>query len=319
MCTAISFLTKDHYFGRNLDLEYSYHETVTVTPRNYPFRFRNGKQLQHHYAIIGMATIVADYPLYYEATNEKGLSLAGLNFPGNAVYMDRAEQGRIGISPFELIPWVLGQCGSVEEAESLLARTSVVSIPFSRAYPLTPLHWHVADETRSLVVEVVEKGVTVYDNPWGVLTNNPRFPCQCANFARYSSMSAEQPNCPPEVGEGNLSLGLGAVGLPGDYSSTSRFVKAAFLRANVQPEEKSDHQVATVFDVMGAVAPPRGVVYNNERKPHYTTYTCCMDTARGMYFCRRHGELQPSAYSFSALDAAQLEICEEILDRKSQV
>ena len=86
MCTAATYRTRDHYFGRTLDYEFSYAEEVTITPRNFPFRFRHVRPLDHHYALIGMATVAEDYPLYYEATNEKGLSMAGLNFPGNAVY-----------------------------------------------------------------------------------------------------------------------------------------------------------------------------------------------------------------------------------------
>ena len=85
MCTAVSFLAKNHYFGRNLDYEFSYNETVTITPRNYPFKFRRMGENNKHYAMIGMAFVQENYPLYYDATNEKGLSIAGLNFPGNAV------------------------------------------------------------------------------------------------------------------------------------------------------------------------------------------------------------------------------------------
>ena len=88
MCTSITYSTKDHYFGRNLDLEISYHEVVTITPRNYPFKFRRVTDIPTHYALIGMATVVNDYPLYYEATNETGLSMAGLNFPGNAHFFE---------------------------------------------------------------------------------------------------------------------------------------------------------------------------------------------------------------------------------------
>ena len=86
MCTAISYKGINHYFGRNLDLEYNYCESVTVTPRNYTFNFTHENSNDNHYAMIGMATISHNYPLYYEATNEAGLSVAALNFPGNAVY-----------------------------------------------------------------------------------------------------------------------------------------------------------------------------------------------------------------------------------------
>ena len=103
MCTAITYKTKDHYFGRNLDLEYSYKETVTVTPRNYVFDFRKMGKLESHFAMVGMAYIADGYPLYYDATNEKGLSAAGLNFPENADYKAYCD-GKENVAPFELIP-----------------------------------------------------------------------------------------------------------------------------------------------------------------------------------------------------------------------
>ena len=115
MCTAISYTPFDHYFGRNLDLERSYGEQITIMPRKYPLHFRCGKSLDNHYAMIGMAAIADGYPLYFEASNEKGLSLAGLNFPGNAVYYPFCNE-KDNIAPFELIPWLLAQCSCVEEA-----------------------------------------------------------------------------------------------------------------------------------------------------------------------------------------------------------
>ena len=93
MCTAISYRTKHHYFGRNLDLERGYGESVVVTPRNFPFQFRFLGNLEEHYAMIGMAAIVDGYPLYFEATNEKGLSIAGLHFPKNTFYGDYVGKG----------------------------------------------------------------------------------------------------------------------------------------------------------------------------------------------------------------------------------
>ena len=137
MCTAISFCTKDHYFGRNLDLEYSYNETVTITPRNYPFSFRKLPTLHQHYAIIGMAYIQNDYPLYYDATNEKGLSIAGLNFPDNAYY-HKAIAGLNNIAPFELIPWLLGKCTSVTEAVLSLFTRTLIKCSFSVTILFSP-------------------------------------------------------------------------------------------------------------------------------------------------------------------------------------
>ena len=93
MCTAATYKTKDFYMGRTLDYEFSYGDEITVTPRNYPFHFRHMEELENHYAIIGMAHVADDYPLYYDAVNEKGLGMAGLNFVGNAVYQE-IQEGR---------------------------------------------------------------------------------------------------------------------------------------------------------------------------------------------------------------------------------
>ena len=109
MCTAATYKTKDFYFGRTLDYEISYGDNVVITPRNYKFELRNGEKITSHYAIIGMACVMRDYPLYYDAVNEKGLAIAGLNLVGNAHY-NKSESGKNNIAQFELIPYILGKC-----------------------------------------------------------------------------------------------------------------------------------------------------------------------------------------------------------------
>ena len=106
MCTAATYKTADFYFGRTLDYEFSYGDEVTVTPRNYPLTFRHASAVSTHYAIIGMAHVAGDYPLYYDAFNEKGLCMAGLNFVGNASYQ-KPQEDHDNIAQFEFIPWIL--------------------------------------------------------------------------------------------------------------------------------------------------------------------------------------------------------------------
>ena len=112
MCTAATYKTDGFYFGRTLDYEFSYGDEIVVTPRRFPFAFRGGAALESHYALLGMAHVADGYPLYYDAANEKGLGMAGLNFVGNAHYEKRAA-GKDNVAQFEFIPWVLGQCASV--------------------------------------------------------------------------------------------------------------------------------------------------------------------------------------------------------------
>lgn len=285
MCTAITYKTKDHYFGRNLDLEFSYQETVTITPRNYSFSFRRAKELRHHYAMIGMAYVVEGYPLYYDATNEKGLSMAGLNFPGNADYKPE-EEGKDNISPFEFIPWVLGQCANLCQVRKWLEQINLVEIPFSRELPLSPLHWMISDSEGSITVEAVKDGLLIYDNPVEVLTNNPPFEFHMMNLNNYMSLTREEPqnlfsDCLPLK---TYSRGMGALGLPGDLSSASRFVRAAFTRMNAVSKDTEEESVSQFFHILGSVEQQRGCVHLGEEKYEITIYSSCCNTDKGIYY-----------------------------------
>lgn len=284
MCTAVTYLTKDHYFGRTLDLEYSYEENVTVTPRNYPFTFRTKGKMETHYAMIGMATVVDDYPLYYEAANEHGLAIAGLNFPQNAHYFPQAE-GKDNIAPFELIPWILGQCKNLEQTRELLKRINLCNIAFSEAFPLSPLHWIIADRSGAITVESVADGLKIYENPVGVLTNNPPFDYHMTHLCDYMNLTHE----PPKNQFGNVNLlpysrGMGAMGLPGDLSSASRFVRAAFVKLNSLSSEGEKQSISQFFHILGAVDQQRGCVKMPDGRYEITQYTSCINTDKGTYY-----------------------------------
>lgn len=293
MCTATNYTAKDHYFGRNLDLEFSYNETVTITPRNFSFTFRKAPELKTHHAIIGIATVAEEYPLYYDATNEKGLSMAGLNFPDNADYKPES-QDKINITPFEFIPWILGQFESVDEARGALENMNLVSIPFSAAFPLSPLHWIISDKNESITVESVKDGLKVYDNPLGLLTNNPTFDIQLFNLNNYMSMS---PNPPENLFSKDLQLdiysrGLGAIGLPGDLSSMSRFVKAAFTKMNSISGDSESEAISQFFHILGSVEQQRGCAQVGGGKYEITIYSSCCNTYKGIYYYKTYENSQ---------------------------
>lgn len=296
MCTAATYRTKDHYFGRNLDLEFSYSETVTITPRNYPFRFRKMGTLDRHYAMIGMAFVVEDCPLYYDATNEKGLSMAGLNFPGNAYYPPVAE-GKDNVPPFEFIPWILCQCATVAEARVLLERINLADICFSEELPLSTLHWIISDREESITVESVKEGLKVYDNPVGILTNNPPFDFQMHNLVNYMALSTEPPEntFAPGLDLKPYSRGMGGMGLPGDLSSASRFVKAAFTKLNSLSGDSESESISQFFHILGSVAQQRGCVHMGEGKYEITIYSSCCNTDKGIYYYTTYENSQITA------------------------
>lgn len=284
MCTAISLTTRDHYFGRNLDLEYSYQETVAVTPRNFPLTFRHVPDQPTHYALIGMAYVQEGQPLYYEATNEHGLSIAGLNFPASAKYHPLDPQ-RDNVTPFELIPYLLGQCRTVQEARPLLTRLNLLDEAFSADLPLSPLHWMLDDAHEAIVLESMADGLHVYEAPARVLTNEPPYPMQMRSLVRYRGLSPEEPE---NTFSRDLPLtadcrGLGAFGMPGDWSSPSRFIKTAFLRQNAVCGESESESISEFFHILGAVAHPRGCVRLGD-KYEITVYASCCNATRGIYY-----------------------------------
>ena len=309
MCTAATYYTDNHYFGRNLDLEYSYKETITISPRNYPFQFRKVNAINNHYAIIGMAFVAGNYPLYYDAINEKGLGMAGLNFPENADYKE-IEEGKDNVAPFEFIPYILSQCSNIDEAKKLLENINIAKINFSDELPASPLHWIIADKEKSITVESVKEGLKVYDNPVGILTNNPTFDIQMFNLNNYMSLSTEPPtnNFSKYLNLETYSRGMGAMGLPGDLSSASRFVKATFTKMNSKSGTSESESISQFFHILESVYQQRGCVHMGEGKYEITIYSSCCNMDKGIYYYTTYENSQITGVDMNKenLDSSEL-------------
>lgn len=285
MCTAATYITDDFYFGRTLDYEFSYVDEVTITPRNYTFNFRNAGTMSSHYAIIGVAYVLDNYPLYYDGVNEKGLCIAGLNFPDNAVYREEIKD-MYNIAQFEFIPWVLGQCSTVEEVKKLLARTNLVNLKFKDNLPVAQLHWLIADKNSSITAEPCEDGIKIYDNPVGILTNNPPFNEQMVYLNNYMALSVKPPlnNFSSKLNLHPYCRGMGAIGLPGDLSSPSRFVRAAFTKMNSICNGSEAESIGQFFHILGSVSQQRGCCETERGEYEYTIYTSCCNADKGIYY-----------------------------------
>ena len=285
MCTAATYKTKDFYFGRTLDYEFSYGDEVVVAPRRFPFHFRYMGMTESHYAIIGMAYVAGGCPLFYDAINEKGLGMAGLNFVGNADYTEPVS-GKDNVAQFEFIPWILSQCASVQEARALIERLNITNTPFSAELPVAELHWIIADRDGAITVESMKDGIRIYDNPVGVMTNNPPFEKQMFNLNNYRHVSSKTPQ--NTFGGGlpldTYSRGMGGMGLPGDLSSQSRFVRVAFTKMNSVSGESEAESVSQFFHILGSVDQQRGCCDVGEKEYEITLYTSCCNTDKGIYY-----------------------------------
>lgn len=309
MCTAATYKTKDFYFGRTLDYEFSYGDEITVTPRNYVFNFRHMGELKTHYAMVGMAHVADDYPLYYDAFNEKGLCMAGLNFVGNAVY-EEIDDSRENVAQFEFIPWILSKCATVDEARKLLDKMNLVGTQFNEVFAAAQLHWIIADENEAITVECVKEVLKIYDNKAGVLTNNPPFPQQMFLLNQYMSLSSKQPDntFSKMLNLQQYSRGMGAIGLPGDLSSTSRFARVAFTKMNSISGDTENESVSQFFHILGSVDQQRGCCEVADGKYEITLYTSCCNANKGIYYYTSYDNSQISAVDMNRenLDGSNL-------------
>lgn len=296
MCTAATYKTKDFYFGRTLDYESSYGEEIVVMPRNFRLDFLNMGVYENHYAVIGTAHIAQGYPLFYDAVNEKGLAMAGLNFVGNAYYGKNID-GRDNVAQYEFIPWILSRCSSTAEAKELISRINITDTPFNEHMPAGQLHWIIADREQTITVESVRDGIKVYDNPAGVLTNNPPFNEQMFRLNDYMHLSPKQPqnSFSSKLDLKTYSRGMGAIGLPGDLSSQSRFVRAAFVRANSVSGSSETESVSQFFHILGSVDQQRGCCDVGEERYEITIYTSCCNADKGIYYYNTYNNHQISA------------------------
>lgn len=294
MCTSVTYHTRNSYFGRNLDYDCSYQEVITITPRHYTISLRHHEPITEHYAMIGMATVMDDYPLYYDATNEYGLSIAGLNFTGYAHYDMPIADGK-NIASFELIPWLLATCKTLADVRHALDGLTVTHEHFAPDLPASPLHWMIADKHGCLVYEYTTTGGHLYDNPVGVLTNNPPFPYHLTHLQDYLHVS----NGPlvnhllPHADIAPYSRGMGAIGLPGDLSSASRFIRAAYTKLNSVSADDEASSVQQCFAILDSVAQAKGcclVSTDTKGAPlyEYTLYSSCCNMDKGIYYYKTH-------------------------------
>lgn len=320
MCTCIAFKTKDHYFGRSMDLEYHFNEKVVITPRNYEFKLKSGKVFRTKYAFVGSATVVDHYPLYAEATNEKGLSIAGLRFPENAYYQE-IKKGKINLTPYELIPWILGNFSSIEELYPALERLNLTDIAFHESMEVTPLHFMVSDQEMNITLEPMEEGLKVHLDQFGVLTNNPPFPYHVTNMNNFLNLT-------PDLTDNRFSskiklnpygLGMGAIGLPGDNSPSSRFVRVAFNLLNSVCEEDEESSISQFFHILDTVFVVRGTTMTEDKKWNITTYSCCCNTTKGIYYYKTYRNNQITAVKLTEENKNKEQLSIYELQRNQQI
>ena len=289
MCTSVRFSDDkgNMYFGRNLDWTEGYGQKVVITPRDYQYSSAFlGEMSPSHGAIIGMAIVVENTPLYFDCANEAGLAIAGLNFPGYAEYEEDAVDGKTNVAAYEFPLWVALNFSSIKEVEEALKNTAIVAKPINDQFPVSELHYIIGDKDRSIVVEYTKNGMEVFENHVDILTNQPGYAWHQENLRNYMNLEPEKPREVKWSKQTLVPFGSGSMmrGLPGDYYSPSRFVRVAYLNTHYPTKSTEDENVMRLFHTLTGVAMIDGAAAMDETSFEKTIYTGGYSTASKTYY-----------------------------------
>lgn len=314
MCTGVRFSDGkgNMYFGRNLDWSEGYGQKVVVTPRGFSYRSAFlGSMSPKQGAIIGMAIVVDNTPLYFDCANEAGLAVAGLNFPGYANYEVAAVDGKTNVAAYEFPLWLAMNFATVDEAEVALRNTAIIAKPINDQYPVSQLHFLIGDGKRSIVVEYTTRGMEIFRNEVDVLTNQPGYAWHQENLRNYLNLFPQMPKEVKWGAEKMTAFGTGSLmrGIPGDYYSPSRFVRVAYLNTHYPVKSSETENVARLFHTLAGVAMIDGAAEMGDGRSEITVYTGGYSAASKTYYYNTYENpaIQSVKMSDYNLDSAELQ------------
>ncbi|EEM88330.1 penicillin V acylase; cysteine peptidase; MEROPS family C59 [Bacillus thuringiensis serovar pulsiensis BGSC 4CC1] len=222
-----------------------------------------------------------------DGVNEAGMTCATLYFPGFATYSQSIDDNTTNLAPFDFVTWSLTQFNSVKELKKSVDSITFLDIPLPDLGLTPPLHWILADKWGDcIVLEPTSEGLKLYDNPLGVMTNSPEFNWHLQNLRQYIGLKSE-PFAPTEWSNLPLSAfgqGSGSMGLPGDFTPPSRFVRAAYGKQNIQGIDSEEEGVSALFHILSNCEVPKGGVITEEGALDNTIYTSVMCMESGTYY-----------------------------------
>ncbi|KLA25317.1 choloylglycine hydrolase family protein [Bacillus cereus] len=289
MCTSLTLQTKNgqHLFARTMDFTLDLNQEVIVIPRHYQWNNITGEIINTKHATVGMGINHQGRIIMADGVNEAGMTCATLYFPGFATYSQSVGDNKTNLAPFDFVTWSLTQFNSVKELKESVDSLTFLDIPLPDLGLTPPLHWILADKWGDcIVLEPTNEGLKMYDNPLGVMTNSPEFNWHLQNLRQYIGLKS-QPFAPTEWSNLSLSAfgqGSGSMGLPGDFTPPSRFVRAAYGKQNIQGIDSEEEGVTALFHILSNCEVPKGGVITEEGALDNTIYTSVMCMESGTYY-----------------------------------
>lgn len=230
-------------------------------------------------------------PIVADGLNEKGLACGAFYFPGWAKYESTIPQDQANtISNLDFVSWVLGNFATVNEVRDVLKDTKVIGVVYAPWGIIPPLHYFIADKTgNKAVIEYVDGKLNFYDAPFGTITNAPSYSWHMINARNYIGLQALNHPSVKIAGEdfSQFGQGSGAIGLPGDFTPPSRFIRASFFNQVVLNGKDGLEQVKRAFKILNQFDIPKGAVREIEKgKEIYeeTQWTSAADLSGGLYY-----------------------------------
>jgi choloylglycine hydrolase len=318
-CTGVCLQAQDGsiVYARTLEFGADLQSQVLFLPRGYQTIGTTasgspGLTWKARYAAVGMNAY--DHDIFADGVNEQGLAAGIFYFPGYAGYQKVTPQDESqSIAPWELVTWMLTNFATVEEIKAALPSIKVAAVPYGNKNDVPPLHYTARDASGgSLVIEYVDGELHTYDNPIGVITNSPTFDWHQTNLRNYVNLSTV--NASPVSIDGvtlaPFGQGSGLVGLPGDFTPPSRFVRAVALSQDALPGEDAEDTVKVAFHVLDSFDIPRGAVRppaGSNEPLEYTQWTSASDLKNRKYYFHTYDDRRVRSVSLEEfnLDATE--------------
>ena len=284
---------KENFFGRSMDFSYAIDPSMYALCAGYRWSNMLGNvQFTNDYSFLGIGQELDGKITFADGVNEKGFAAATLYFPGYAHYGTVTKEApKAQIAALEVASYLLGKCSCVGDVREALSRVEIVSVPDPLTKMVAPLHWIMTDRSgKCLVAEQTEKGLDLWDNTIGVLTNSPDFKWHMANLRNYMNAAPQQRE---EVLWGQTPLrpfgnASGTDSLPGGYTPPARVVRTAYQKSFVPVPGSREEAILTCFHIMEGVSIPKGVVVTSRGTVDYTRYVAFMNTATCEYFFKTY-------------------------------
>ncbi|WP_182199777.1 linear amide C-N hydrolase [Paraliobacillus salinarum] len=299
MCTTVGFSHKEGFvFGRTLEVGVTLDNEVAYIPSDVDGYIKAiGTTFSSKYATIGSA--FSKIELLGDGINEMGLMGSNNLLPHYATFSPEAVDGKINLTTSYAFNYLLTRCSNVAEVREEASKMNITAYGETKEDASTTMHFFFMDATgEKVVLEPINGMLVAYDNPYGVLTNAPEFDWHETNLKNYLHLQPENIEKATfnETTVSKLGEGTGMLGVPGDFTPPSRFVRAAYFVANTPKQLNRHDAILQNFRILSQFDIPTGAVIETEKKlKDETLYTSVMDTKENAYFikCHDHINIQP--------------------------